>query len=119
MQQKVQIVQEQMDECLKEKKHLNENIIKLKKQIKSKENESVHKIKLLKDENESLLQKLSLGSYKRQDEYITEALKKYKLKEEVYKETIKELTNCNTTIMEEVVNLREMIVSDIANRNSR
>lgn len=108
----------QIDECLNEKKYLNEDIVKLNKQRKSKANEYEHKINLLQNENTELTQKLTFGTFKSHDEYISDALNKYKLKEDIYKETIKELTNSNTAIMEEVINLREMIVNNIVNQNT-
>lgn len=47
------------------------------------------------------------------DEQITTVLNKYKLKEDIYKETIKTLEDNNRVILEDVLNLREIIFSSL------
>lgn len=61
----------------------------------------------------SILFVFCLGTYVCRDKQIITVLNKYKLKEGIYKETIKTLEENNRVILEDVLNLREMIFASI------
>lgn len=84
-----------------------------KQLLEGKENASRHKVNKLENENYRLQEKLALGPNKSKDLYVSELLGKYKVKEEIYKETILQLENNNKALFKELLCLREMIVSEI------
>lgn len=49
----------------------------------------------------------NLGTYKSKDEYLSKTLTKYKMRELVYKDTIKNLENFNKNVLKQVLHLQD------------
>lgn len=58
-----------------------------------------------------------LGSYKSRDGIVTDVIQNYKLREEIYEDTISKLQEGNRGLLEEILNLKEEIVTIIRERN--
>lgn len=110
----------EIDDLDATKNRLQHELNVTKKIMQSDRKQMQHEIRRLEGENEQLKESngKKIGSFTSRDAIFVGTMEKYKRNEEIYKDTIRKLQENNEQLLEEILNLKQEVLTVLCKDNS-